>query len=186
MSSTNFKDKVSEITQQKAKLQDAEDSLKNSVYIENSSDQLKSVNSESDEVDYDSNSFSKQVSVNQIKESLYKELEESVRQELEQKLKTELEKQITEKISTKLKEDFESSIQKTVNERIVESNQNLINTIFQLSEKIDQINASLKIEVPTPVVYVNMPKVTKRINRDKNGLVESVTEEYEQEPERKD
>ena len=60
-------------------------------------------------------------------------------------------------------------------------NQQLVEAIISLSEKIEMLETKLEaienLEIPTPIVQLQAPRIKKQVHRDKKGMVTHVTEE---------
>ena len=58
----------------------------------------------------------------------------------------------------------------------------LIESNAKLCERIESLQTSLNINIPTPIVQVTMPdrKVTRKVHRDANNNISHITEESEE------
>lgn len=57
-----------------------------------------------------------------------------------------------------------------------ETQKKLLNAVEKLTEKVEKLQETFKIEIPTPIVNVTMPKGNKEIIRDERGLIKKIIE----------
>ena len=114
-----------------------------------------------------------------VVEKITYKIKEQIAEDFRKELEDGLAVQIAESVREEVTEQVRGELKQQLDERVLESNVLLIKAIKQLSEKMDKINESLNVEVPTPIVHMNMPTITRKVNRDKDGLVESITEEFD-------
>ena len=119
--------------------------------------------------------FSDTLLVEKVIHKIKEQMSEDFRKELEDGLAI----QIEEAVRVDVTESVTRQLAGQLDERVIESNKLMVDAITKLSEKLDNLNESLNIVVPAPIVHVNMPKVTRKINRNDSGLVESITEDFE-------
>lgn len=101
-----------------------------------------------------------------IREEIRKEMTDEVIGKLRETVRKDVEKELTQTITESVRKELETQTAKT--------NLKLAEAISLLITKVDNLNESLNIEIPAPVVNVTMPKTTKKINRDSSGLIESI------------
>lgn len=177
MSKTNFKDKftkfdsIQKANELKKQEQEAIEALEPSVEIVEESVEP--------EVTAEDKSFSNTVLIEQVTQNVKQEITEDFKQELEAGLRQQIEEQIRIDLTNELTSSITKTITENLNESIVETNKLLMGAVQMLSEKVEKLSESMNIEIPTPIVHVNMPKVTRKVNRNEQGLVESISEEYE-------
>ena len=125
--------------------------------------------------------FSDQLKVDEATRLIKEEIQEEWKQELEAGLRQEIEESVRNEVATKVESKLRKELTEAMDSRIVDATSKLVTVIEQLSAKVESLNEGLNIEVPTPVVHVNMPRVTRKVNRNEKGLVESITEDYDEE-----
>lgn len=125
--------------------------------------------------------FSDQLKVDQATRLIKEEIQEEWKQELEAGLRQEIEESVRNEVATKVESQLRKELTEQMDSRIVDATSQLVAVIEALSVKVEKLNEGLNIEVPTPVVHVNMPRVTRKVNRNEKGLVESITEDYDEE-----
>ena len=106
-----------------------------------------------------------------IREQIRREMTEEVVNKLKESVKNDVEKELTKSLTESIKKEIET--------QSANANLKLAEAIEALTNKIAELNESLNIEIPAPVVNAIIPRTVKKINRDKNGLIESI-EEVEQ------
>ena len=121
----------------------------------------------------------------QIKDKLTEEITESVRKEYESNLQKLVEERVTKKLDAHYKVEFEE-VKKSLEENMIQkhtilldtNNEKLIGVINVLIEKINMLESSMNIQVPTPIVNVTIPdrKVIKQVHRDADGLITHISE----------
>ena len=114
-----------------------------------------------------------------VVEKITYKIKEQIAEDFRQELEDGLAVQIAESVREEVTEQVRGELKQQLDERVLESNLLLIKAIKALSDKIESVNESLNVEVPTPVVHMNMPTITRKVNRGDNGLVESITEEFD-------
>jgi hypothetical protein len=159
----NFKDKVQQKEEQKVAREELAEQKKQEAIIEEQ--KVVALN----------NKFSDKLLVEEVTNKIKEEITEDFRKELEAGLRREIEESVRNDVSKQV----EKELAKNLDERILESNKSIVDTMSKVIEKLDKLNEGLNIEVPTPIVHVNMPTVTRKVNRNKEGLVESITEEFD-------
>lgn len=179
----NFKDKVSEITQQQSEDKKQKNEIEKkraSKEIVNEESKVQRIRSSQEQTnngvhgEVSNRTFSDTVIVEKITQDIKKQITEDFKQELENGLRQQIEDQVKQDLT----ESITANLYKKLDEAVLESNNKLLSAITGLSDKINSLSESMKVEIPTPIVHVNMPKVIKKVNRNEQGLVESVTEEY--------
>jgi len=116
-------------------------------------------------------------SIDKITEEMRTELSLQIEEQVKARVEKELRSKIEKELSEKIKSDTD-----VLSEAVIENNRTnaqLIEAITQLNNKLDTLVESLKIEIPTPVVNINVPKVKKKIVRNEKGLIESIVEEHD-------
>jgi hypothetical protein len=128
-------------------------------------------------------SFKDELFSKEIKEEVYKK-EKSL---IESKIRVELEEQFNQKaqefkleLTEKMNESIASMFGKN-NEALLNVISGLIDSNTKLCERIEALQTSLNINIPTPVVQVTMPdrKVVRKVHRDSNNNISHITEESE-------
>jgi hypothetical protein len=112
-----------------------------------------------------------------LEESLKVSLREEIQAEYDVKFndaRIALHEEMTEKLSSMLVESQEHMAS------VVTS---LMECTLKLSEKIDELQTSLNITVPTPIVQLTLPErtVTKKVHRDSKGNITHISEEIDRE-----
>jgi len=138
-------------------------------------EEKKKIAREKEQVSKITEQFSDTFMVEKITYKIKEQMAEDFRQELEEGLAV----QIAESVRQEITESVRKELTVELDERVIESNESLIKVINTLAEKMERINESLNVEVPTPIVHVNMPKITRKVNRNEDGTVDSITEEFE-------
>jgi len=159
----NFKDKVQQTTEQKVAREDLAEKKKQEAIVEEQ--KVVALN----------NKFSDKLLIEEVTNKIKQEITEDFRKELEAGLR----KEIAESVKAEVVTDVTKTLAKNLDTRIIESNASIVNVMNKVLAKLDKLNEGLNIEVPTPIVHVNMPSVTRKVNRNKEGLVESITEEFD-------
>ena len=159
----NFKDKVQQKTEQKVASEQLAIETKQAAVIEEQ--KVVALN----------NKFSDTLLIEEVTNKIKSEITEDFRRELEDGLRKEIEESVRSNVTAIV----EKQLAQKLDERIIQSNKSIVEAITKLSSKLDNLNEGLNIEVPTPIVHVNMPRVTRKVNRNDSGLVESITEEFD-------
>lgn len=179
MSKINFKDKFTEFDS-KQKASEAEDKVKQAqAVIEETVQPAELVVEDIKPAPIAEKTFTDTVLIEQVTKNVKQEITEDFKQQLEAGLRQQIEEQIRYDLTNELTSSITKTITENLNESIVETNRLLMGAVQMLSEKVEKLSESMKIEIPTPIVHVNMPKVTRKVNRNEQGLVESISEEYE-------
>ena len=104
--------------------------------------------------------------IHEIRESLTKEMTDEIVNSLREQVEDQIRKELTESLT--------KSIKKEIKTQSANANLKLAKAIENLTNKIDNLNENLKIEIPAPVINAVIPRRTQKVIRDKNGLIESI------------
>lgn len=124
-------------------------------------------------------------------------LNEEIRQEIYIREKEKIESEISECLHKKLKEEYDNNLKdikielfervitdineknSTMHQSLIEAIQRLFDVSGVLIERVEALQTSLNITVPTPIVQVAVPdrSVTRKIHRDNQGNITHITEE---------
>lgn len=115
-----------------------------------------------------------------VVETITYKIKEQIAEDFRRELEDGLAIQIADSVREEITESVRQELKEQLDERVIDSNRQLVKVITLLSDKMEKINESLNIEVPTPIVHVNMPKITRKVNRNEDGTVNSITEEFDQ------
>jgi len=120
--------------------------------------------------------FSDTLLVEKVIHKIKEQMADDFRKELEDGLSV----QIAESVRAEVTETVTRQLKAQLDERVIDSNERIIDVINKLASKLDKLSESLNIEVPTPIVHINMPKITRKVNRNESGLVESITDNFDE------
>lgn len=128
-------------------------------------------------------SFKDELFSKEIKEEVYRNekalIESRIRLELEEQFKQKAQDFKVE-LTEKMNESIASMFGKN-NEALLTVISGLIESNAKLCERIEALQTSLNINIPTPIVQVTMPdrKVVRKVHRDSNNNISHITEEPE-------
>lgn len=63
----------------------------------------------------------------------------------------------------------------------VKQQHSMIAILEKLVDRIEMLEEKLNIEIPTPVVNIQLPRTTKKVHRDGKGHISHITEEFSEE-----
>jgi membrane-associated HD superfamily phosphohydrolase len=109
-----------------------------------------------------------------IREEMSEVLTEEVKEELKEQLREQVKKELSEELFNQVYDSVQKDVLEHVLSKTADVNNEVLEAINKLSDKVGKLTENLNIEIPTPVVNVTIPKTRKKVIRDENGFIESI------------